>query len=165
MKYSEKDLNMLRECYKVARSSHDNSTRNGVIIETKDKTYPIIESANRIPHGVKVTHGRLKAPKKYMFTEHAERKAIYTASLLGVSLLDSTMYACWASCADCARALVISGVKKLVRHKIPQHSIHGSWEESIKVGNIMLKEAGIEVVDVVHILGEKMKFMGEEIDV
>jgi len=70
--------------------------------------------ANNFPPQVNRTPERLQRPAKYVFTEHAERTAIYTAAAMGVSLRGATAYVNWYPCAECARALVLSGITRLV---------------------------------------------------
>jgi dCMP deaminase len=53
-------------------------------------------------------------PLKYAYTEHAERTAIYKAAAAGIELSGGTMYLTWYPCADCARAIVLSEIKRLV---------------------------------------------------
>jgi len=52
-----------------------------------------------------------KPDVKYLYAEHAERNAIYNAAR---SLIGCTMYIMWFPCADCARAIIQSGIRKIV---------------------------------------------------
>ena len=53
-------------------------------------------------------------PTKYLWTEHAERNAIYNAVRSKTSLEDCRIYVPWFPCMDCARAIVQVGIKELV---------------------------------------------------
>ena len=52
----------------------------------------------------------------------------------------------WAACSDCARAIIQSGVKKLVTHKQAGDRSPPFWKEEIKVAFEMLNEAKVEIV-------------------
>lgn len=162
MEYSQEDLNYLSACYDIALQSNDPSTQNGVIIVDSGST--IIEGWNDFPREIVQTEDRY-INDKYLFVEHAERTAIHGCAKLGYCLYMTTMYACWSACADCARAIIESGIKKLVRHKTSVHDTHGSWSKSIKIGDIMLKEAGVKVIDIEVYLGKTIRFMGEQVTV
>lgn len=87
---------------------------------------------------------RYERPKKYLFTEHAERNAIYHAARHGVSLKDCKMYVTLFPCADCARAMIQSGITKLIA---PEPNLeHDVWGDHFKASIQMMEEANIEVV-------------------
>jgi len=90
---------------------------------------------------------RHERPTKYFFTEHAERNACYNAARIGVSLKDSTAYMRSFPCADCARAMIQVGVKRVVACK--KNNFNDSkWSESICVGKEMMKEVGIDLEEI-----------------
>lgn len=93
---------------------------------------------NTFPAGVAP---RLDRPAKYVFTEHAERNAIYKAARTGIALDKSTMILSWYPCADCARAIVVSGIGQLWA-KEPD------WSEErygFRDSETILKEGGVNV--------------------
>jgi dCMP deaminase len=51
--------------------------------------------------------------EKYLWYEHAERNAIYNLARAGVSALGCRMYVDSFPCADCARAIIQSGIAQL----------------------------------------------------
>lgn len=53
-------------------------------------------------------------PQKYLWTEHAERNAIFNAARSGISLEGCRIYIPWFPCMDCARAIVQVGLKELI---------------------------------------------------
>jgi len=77
---------------------------------------------------------------KYLFAEHAERNAIYNAAR---SLIGCTMYVMWFPCADCARAIIQSGIKKLVV-KLPNWD-DPDWGKHFRAARKMLEESGVEI--------------------
>jgi len=152
MDYKEK----LLHAYKVAAMSNDPSTQNGAILFNEDDENSLVfEDCNRFPSNVEETDERWKRPLKYQFVEHAERNVIFHAAFHGMKLEGTTMVCPWSCCANCARAIIQSGVKRLVRHKqaLDRLPAFGSeadrvkWNEEIQVADTMLKEAGVEVVD------------------
>ena len=113
---------MLRKAYNYASIvSSDLNTQNGAIIVNNGEI--ISMGANSIPLNVKIDDNRLKRPDKYNYIEHAERNAIYNAAKQGKSTYGATMYCPWFACTDCARAIIQSGIKKVVGHK---HFVDGS---------------------------------------
>ena len=86
---------------------------------------------------------RYERPQKYLYTEHAERNAIYNAARIGVSTKDCIMYLMWFPCADCARAIIQSGIKKLVCYKPDIDD--KIWGEHFKVALILFKECNVVI--------------------
>ncbi len=85
-------------------------------------------------------------PLKYKLIEHAERDAIYKAAKLGARLDGSTLYSTWAACPDCARAIVMSGIKRVVTHKQTMDRVPDRWRDDIAIGLKIFKIAGVELV-------------------
>jgi dCMP deaminase len=131
----------------VKTKSKDRSTQVGAII-VGDGNSVLSMGYNGFPRGVEdEKDSRHERPDKYLYTEHAERNAIYSAARNGVRLLGSTMYmpGGGAPCADCARALIQAGIKKFVGVDKPFVG-KGTWSESCKAGEEMMREAGIEII-------------------
>jgi len=141
-------MQYLRDAYRHALISPDTSTQNGAIVLDRNN-YILGWGANEFTNGMDVTPDLLERPKKYTFIEHAERNAIYH-SLRRLNHdpaygTPHTMVAAWASCADCARAIVQSGIKTLIRH---DRSGVDRWSESIEAGDIILAAGDVTVIDV-----------------
>lgn len=131
----------LATAYRMALNSPDLSTQNGAIVIARDGR--IAMGCNKLPMGVEVTSERLERPKKYLWTEHAERNAIYDAARRGIRTEGATMFCPFIACHDCARAIVQSGIISVVTHTAMQ--IPGRWSESVEVGFEILNEAGVEI--------------------
>lgn len=139
----------LRLAYKKALQSPDPSTQNGAFIY--DEYFrPIGEGCNTFTRGVKVTSDLLERPKKYTYIEHAERSSLFDV-LANQSGKPYIMVVCWAACADCARAIASCGIKYLVRHKREDET--GRWGQSIIDGDIIMKAAGVEIIEIEGKLG------------
>jgi len=109
----------------------------------------LTNACNELPRGVEDRPERRERPAKYLFTEHAERAAIYDAARNGISTSGTILYTTGIPCADCARAVICAGIATVVVWK------RGSglektdrWYESIKAGEAMLREAGVQIVEV-----------------
>jgi dCMP deaminase len=149
--YLQKWFNFL---IREAQLSPDPSTQNAaLIVNGMVDGEPLTAGYghNDFPKGVQP---RLDRPAKYTFIEHAERNAIYDAALEGEATLDATMVALWAACADCARAIIQSGIKTLYRHSFYTSHGHGDdsldrmpWKASTDAGDQMLREAGVDIIE------------------
>ncbi len=126
-----------------AQNSNDARTKVGCAIFRGDDVLSI--AWNEFPFGVKEAEGRREAPLKYKYTEHAERNAIYNCAKYGRSLWGSTMYLPWYPCADCARAIIQSGIKELVCYSPDWENLDPKWAEDFKAASVMLLEAEIVV--------------------
>jgi dCMP deaminase len=82
-------------------------------------------------------------PAKYLWTEHAERNAIFRAARIGTPLQGCTMYLTWFPCMDCARALVQAGITRLVA-QTPDLS-EAEWGDQFKAALELLKEAEVDI--------------------
>jgi len=127
----------------VGSWSKDRSTKVGCIIIGDGKRM-LSAGYNGFPRGVDDDiDARHERPLKYLLTEHAERNAIYNAARNGADLWDSVMYSTLYPCADCARAIIQSGIVKVITPE-PDWSLPG-WADSFAASKIMFREAGVRV--------------------
>lgn len=84
--------------------------------------------------------------EKFHWVEHAERNAIYNAARSGAALAGCTIYVTRFPCADCARAIIQSGIARVVSP--PRPGFDGALDHSFAVSEVMLAEAGVEFVAV-----------------
>ena len=147
----------LLACYSHAEQhSDDLSNQNAAIVFCPDECDIYGIGANSLPKGVIKTDERIKArPKKYAYIEHAERNAIYAAAKAGRCTKNCVMVCPWFACADCARAIVQSGIRKVYGHKQRMDmtnvgrekvadTVDNRWVAPVTDGDIILQEAGIE---------------------
>jgi len=132
-----------------ASKSKDRSTKVGCVIVDENN---VVRSTgyNGFPRGVDDdVDSRHLRPEKYMWTEHAERNAIYNAAQVGVSLKDCRIYLEWYPCADCARAIIQSGISELVidgrDYEDRKAYWDARWKDSTLVSQQMLEEAGVSI--------------------
>ena len=136
------DETFLEICHVLAKRSKDQSTKIGSLIVGPDNEI-ISGGYNCFPRGTDDNRQeRQERPKKYFYFEHAERNAIYNAARLGFLLKGTRIYSQWFPCADCARAIIQCGIKKII---VEIEEVKPSWEESCSISFQLFKEAGIEV--------------------
>lgn len=98
----------------------------------------LIKGTNRVPPGVKSERDR----PMDLFVEHAERDVLMQAARLGVGTSGATMYLNWYPCADCARAMVGAGIKRLVSSKRPDFG-DPKWGTHFTAASQILAEGGV----------------------
>lgn len=135
----------MAEALDIATHSPDASTQNGasIILANYRGT---VSGYNHFPRRVLQTDERWERPAKYKYVEHAERDAIYHAAYLGKALMDATMVCPWAACSDCARGIVQSGIRELVRFPLDEEENH--WNEEVSIGDTIMREAGVKITEV-----------------
>jgi dCMP deaminase len=141
------DLRFLELVDLVSTWSKDRSTQVGaVIVEPKSRVI-LSTGYNGMARGIDDDiEGRHVRPEKYLWTEHAERNAIFHAARHGIKLEGATMYLRWTPCSDCARAIIQAGLARVVCAPVsedtPEH-----WRHSFETALDMLHEAGVELYD------------------
>jgi len=151
---------ILGQCYRKASLSPDTSTQIGaVIVDTDCRIRWSTLSFNGFVEGWTPREEDFERPRKYLVTEHAERRAIYKAANVGIALQGTTLYSTWAACADCARAIVETGISRLVRHHPPNDETVNRWLESVSLGDQIMKNGGVEIVDIMGIIPEAFKIL------
>jgi dCMP deaminase len=129
--------------YLVSMKSKDERTRIGAVVigpkrEIRSTGY------NGFVRGLNdgVPERQEKGEKQYWF-EHAERNAVYNATLIGASLNDCIMYTNGVPCMDCGRAVVQSGIREVV----VDNNWDGNskkWEERNRRTLEMFNETGVK---------------------
>ncbi|MCX6749126.1 MAG: deaminase [Candidatus Pacearchaeota archaeon] len=132
--------------YLVASKSKDNRTHIGAVIvgphrEIRSTGY------NSFVRGLddSVPERQHKGEKQLWF-EHAERNAVYNATLIGASLLDCIMYTNGVPCMDCARGIVQSGIREVVVDKKWETNTQ-NWAERNRRTLEMFAEVGVKLRD------------------
>lgn len=136
-----RDIKMLHEaCRYAAEFSVDPHTQNGALLLSP--MGEVVMAANTMPE-IAPRPDRLARPKKYLYIEHAERNAIYLAAKRGICTDRATLYVPWFACADCARAIIQAGIKRVVGHIVPWLQTPDRWKDSVRAADEMLQEAGV----------------------
>lgn len=138
------DRYFMTMAYLVAMKSKDESTHCGSVI-VDDMNHIVSTGYNSFVRGINdnVPERQLR-PAKYMWFEHGERNAVYSAAYRGISTKGCKIYVTGIPCADCARAIVQAGIKEVI---IQERKEFGKeWEESCKVTLEMFEEAGVKLI-------------------
>lgn len=86
---------------------------------------------NGLPHGISDQDDRRfdrVSGEKFYWAEHAEPNAINNAARIGTPLAGCTIYVNRYPCADCARAIIQTGISKLVCPPGPE--LDGALDQS-----------------------------------
>jgi dCMP deaminase len=152
------DQKFLLQCEEVRPGSHDPHRTVGAVVADKNGSF-ISAGANRPPEALGLSRSDTleqisRAPQsKYYLLEHAERNAIFHAyqSGAGDRLQGATMYCTLLPCADCARAIVASGIRRLVIPKQIADPVRDlKWSDHYLYANQIFSLAGV-MVDTVQI--------------
>ena len=137
------DLKFIELSNLVSTWSKDTNSKVGAVI-VDDDNLVLSMGYNGFPRGCDDSiESRYEKPIKYLYTEHAERNALYHAARHGVSLKDCTIYVTMFCCSDCARGIIQSGIKKVVA-PIPDVD-HPKWGIHFKAAIQMLEESNVEI--------------------
>jgi len=135
-------------CDHIADWSEDRDFQVGCVIVDPEGHQVRTTGYNGLPRGVSAqddTRFDRASGEKFFWIEHAERNAIYNAARTGVSLVGCTAYVNRFPCADCGRALIQSGIARVVAPPIP--SADGALDYSFQVSHRMLREAGLIITE------------------
>lgn len=128
----------------VSSWSKDRTTSVGCVL-VGDRNNVIALGYNGFPRGIDdEVEERHERPAKYMWTEHAERNAVYNASRNGLSVNGATAYVTLFPCMACSRAFVQSGVSRVVVEDKPDFN-NEKWGPEWRSSLELLAEAGIQV--------------------
>ena len=132
----------------IAGWSKDRSTKVGAVIVGRNREV-ISTGFNGFPPGIDdEIEERHERPVKYLYTEHAERNAIYLAAANGAGLRGTNLYVTMHPCAECARAIIRTGVTRLVTRVVPQPlDTTGNWRDGCLTAQSLLREAGVSITE------------------
>lgn len=126
----------------VASWSKDRSRGIGAVIVGPDRTIRAL-GYNGFPRGVDDNvEERHVRPDKYLWTEHAERNAIYNAVRAGTDIRGCTCYVNLFCCCNCARAIVQSSLSRVVTYPPDDDP---RWARDFEISMAMFREAGVSV--------------------
>lgn len=127
----------------IASWSKDRSRRAGAVI-VDERNVVVALGWNGFPRGIdEDVDARQERPAKYLWTEHAERNAIYNAAANGHHTRGCRMYINWFPCADCARAIIQAGIVEVVGIEPDWDDF--KWKDHFAIIKEMFSEAGISL--------------------
>ena len=102
-----------------------------------------IAACNTFPAGIAATDERHAGDGRFVWMEHAERRAIFEAARRGVATAGARLTTTFFPCIDCARAIVESGI---VCVDTPAPAFEDPvWGKSFERSEVILREGGVEV--------------------
>ena len=133
----------------IASWSKDPSTKTGAVVIGPDKEIRATGYNGLVRKVDDSIPERMERPTKYDFFEHAERNAVYNACLTGASLKGCTMYCTLTPCTDCARAIIQTGIKRVITYEYKQKDDDpkNTWRDKLNYSAQMFKEAGIDYIE------------------
>jgi dCMP deaminase len=144
----------LKECFEYAKISKHPTTHNAALL-IKDGNV-ILRGANILPSGVKDKPERYEGEKRHLYPNHAERDLVYRAAKEGIKTDGLTMVMPWIPCINCANAVISSGIKKLIVHKMMVENTREGWQQELKNAIEILKEASVEIIAYDGFVGSKV---------
>lgn len=131
----------------VASKSKDRSTKVGAVLVGEGNAVLGVGyngMVRNINDNLDIRHER---PQKYSWFEHSERNCIYNAARHGVKVGGAKLYISGhgTPCADCARAIIQSGIVEIITLYGKFDGKGALWEENMKISLEMLKEAGVKI--------------------
>jgi len=127
---------------KAARASPNRVRQVGAAVLACDGSAPIT-ACNTFPEGVADLDWRHEGDGRFVWMEHAERNAIFAAARAGRALAGATIASTFFPCIDCARAIVATGMARLVA---PEPALEDPvWGASFPRSRIILEEGGVEL--------------------
>lgn len=135
-------IDELMDLAKAAAETSPNRVRKvGVALQAADGATRLTCS-NAFPSGVRDLEERHDGDGRFIWMEHAERNVIFQAARRGVATKGATMATTLYPCIDCARAIVQSGVARLVT-PAPDFN-EPSWGAAFRISEVILREGGVE---------------------
>jgi len=140
-----------------ASRSKDRSRKVGAVIVMDDME--VVSGWNGFPRKINDDiEERHQRPAKYLWSEHAERNALYNAAKAGRATKGAKMYQTMYPCVDCARGIIQSGIIEVI-------TVEPNWNdptfgEGFKVAREMFDEAGVSVR---YIDGEHKEAVADEL--
>ncbi len=125
------DYPMIYRSFEQRAASHDPHRQVGVSIYSPDGELLAV-GTNKVPDALHLSADEIQSLLgrdrnwKYFMLEHAERQAIFDALNKGVSLYNASLFSTLFPCADCARAIVAAGIRRVVT---PRPGLNSSRDE------------------------------------
>lgn len=136
-------------------SSKENTKVGALLIDNKGLV--LLSECNDYIEPVYSNPSILNKVERKLYSEHAERRIIYSALKKGISeMSDKTLVVTHFPCCECARSIILTGIRKIVVDSIELDSpFYIKWIKNIKVSYEMLNSN-----DVLVLLknGEKIQF-------
>lgn len=131
-----KDERYIKLAKEISEWSKDPSTKVGAVV-VGNKGQIVSQGYNGFPRGFKDSIERYSDRQiKYKYIIHAEANAIYNALYNGASVENCTIYVHGLPpCLECAKAIVQSGIKRVVTGSKPDERWLKSNQDAMDIFN------------------------------
>lgn len=136
------DAFFLAQARAVAETfSKDPARKVGAVIYRD--SYPLSFGYNGIIRGY--PDDMVAPTDKLIYTEHAEKNAIFNAARNNINIMGASIACTFHPCHECARAIVQSGIKRVICPPPSDDDMIGKWASSIDAATRMFSICGVEV--------------------
>lgn len=125
----------------ISTWSKDKSRKVGSVIVDEDRRVISVGFNGQAIGCDDNDESRYVKPKKLLYFVHAEVNAICACAKSGISTKNTILYCTLHPCSGCCKAIIQSGIKKVVCPK-PDFE-NDSWSEEFKAAQEMFTESGI----------------------
>jgi dCMP deaminase len=131
----------MRAALRAATNSPNRVRKVGAVLVAGDGAE--ITASNTFPAGVRDIDERHAGDGRFVWMEHAERRAIFEAARRGVATAGAYITSTFFPCIDCARAIVGAGIVCL---DTPAPAFDDPvWGASFERSQVILREGGVEI--------------------
>lgn len=135
----------MRAALAASRESPNRVRQVGALLRASDGT--TIAACNTFPAGVRDLPERHEGDGRFVWMEHAERHAIFTAARRGIATAGATLTTTFFPCIDCARAIVDAGITCV---ETPPPAFEDPvWGNAFIRSSVILSEGGVAIRHVV----------------
>ncbi|TCR64774.1 deaminase [Bosea sp. BK604] len=135
----------MRAALAASRESPNRVRQVGALLQAGDGT--TIAACNTFPAGVRDLPERHEGDGRFVWMEHAERHAIFTAAKRGIATAGATLTTTFFPCIDCARAIVDAGITCV---ETPPPAFEDPvWGDAFIRSSVILEEGGVAIRHVV----------------
>ncbi|HXW20403.1 MAG TPA: deaminase [Roseiarcus sp.] len=131
----------IQKALRAGAASPNRVRKVGAVLVSHDGVE--IAACNDFPPGVRDLEERHAGDGRFVWMEHAERRAIFAAARRGIATAGARMTSTFFPCIDCARAIVEAGVTRL--DAPPPAFDDPVWGSSFERSEVILQEGGVEI--------------------
>jgi dCMP deaminase len=129
---------------RAAAMSPNRVRQVGAVLATRDGG--TIAACNTFPAGVRDIDERHAGDGRFVWMEHAERRAIFQAARQGAATAGAHITSTFFPCIDCARAIVEAGIACL--DTPPPAFDDPVWGASFERSQTILREGGVAIREI-----------------
>lgn len=154
------EIELIREALRyAAANSQDPATQTGAILRVGGR---LVYGANKFTGNIYAKNREAAVLQKRELIEHAERAAIYKAAASGIATAGATLYCPWFACTDCARAIILAGLREVVGLASLRAATPARWENNICMAEMLLADSGVAMRWLGGSVGLSIRFDGRD---